>query len=974
MTNETPPFPAGLAQPAPLRQDRLAEPTPLGFGRALTPDPVDAAIERHRVAREGLERATKGIDAAMTASKEAEAEADAVFSAASDADGAAWADLIATRPADVPGAVRLLRYVSDSPASEVVEDPQDLLRQLRAAVEAAEAGGGRGGLVVGPHPMSATAAGLSKSLGALDGAAGMLGGLGGAVEPDPALAVVAEYRATWDALGVAIEAAGGVGVPEVPEAEAADSAAYARLRAVRPTTPAGFRALAETWAWRIQDERGTVEDGEPGSTASHAAASLIAGAGVCVPPKDEPDPVFAALAESRRLDAVWHTIRDSWTERTTEPRELERQRDVALAEFWKHWNETVLEMAPTTAAGCVSLARYVVEYLDREEVDLDDGHQVLRLIVKGLARGGPTPPDGGSEVPCVGAGYAWPSTFQGWQDEAARHPGLVPFPAHAPRILLSLDEAIQREAGRLFELAEAEVERSCSDLATNPDPTLWPRVEREMRREMRMDALALVAADLSDDDGAPDPVLALIERHRTAFAEWDRLSAVWNEMTSHDPGYAAAMAASQEPEKRQAAAFDALLSARPTTLAGAVALATYLVEIVRRSRIDAEPSDGERALGTVAAALYGIAPGGAFSGDAPVTMGAPPADAALLALGAEFMSAWVEEARAGTSEAYNAVSAVAVRIARAPAETVAGYGIKALVLARLHSEGSSPLVPEAVPARGPVYSVWRMLRQVQEGAARLAGVSVETPVADADTAGTLADRILATWAACAAAEEALDDDASESLLERRGALIHEAERLPATRQHLVAKALALAWIEYADHYEERLTRKDHATDGRLALDIHAIARVPADEHPDAALLAIEPELVALLAAREAVRRQERSAEATLTACAGPAPVRPERGAFASNSEHDEARRRFEVERDAWDRTWGRVSEHLGYRKLEEAYAEADLALLNRARSLAEMPARTLTGLLLKARWVQDGADEELKESLVADILAMGSGT
>ncbi|SDO51191.1 hypothetical protein SAMN05216360_1258 [Methylobacterium phyllostachyos] len=105
-----------------------------------------------------------------------------------------------------------------------------------------------------------------------------------------------------------------------------------------------------------------------------------------------------------------------------------------------------------------------------------------------------------------------------------------------------------------------------------------------------------------------DPVHGLIAEHRAAFAEWDRLSAVWNEMVPSDPGYAEAMAASNEPGKREAVAFDALFSARPTSLAGATALASYLVEIVERTRIDAHPGNGERALGTIAAALRGLEP------------------------------------------------------------------------------------------------------------------------------------------------------------------------------------------------------------------------------------------------------------------------------------------------------------------------------------------------------------------------------
>ena len=124
--------------------------------------------------------------------------------------------------------------------------------------------------------------------------------------------------------------------------------------------------------------------------------------------------------------------------------------------------------------------------------------------------------------------------------------------------------------------------------------------------------------------GTDGLVLSLIEEHRAAFAEWDRLSAVWNEMMPGVPGYAEAMAASEEPGSREVAAYDALFTARPTSLAGAAALASYLGEAVRRTRIDAEPSDGERALGAVAAALRRLTP----SATAPTETGIPVTAAA----------------------------------------------------------------------------------------------------------------------------------------------------------------------------------------------------------------------------------------------------------------------------------------------------------------------------------------------------------
>ena len=99
-----------------------------------------------------------------------------------------------------------------------------------------------------------------------------------AAKPDPAIAVAIVYRASWDALARVLNAE----VPDelVSAIDDAHGAAYERLRTVRPTTAAGHRALAECWALALEGERGD----EPGITlADHAADSLIAGAGACVP-------------------------------------------------------------------------------------------------------------------------------------------------------------------------------------------------------------------------------------------------------------------------------------------------------------------------------------------------------------------------------------------------------------------------------------------------------------------------------------------------------------------------------------------------------------------------------------------------------------------------------------------------------------------------------------------------------------------
>jgi hypothetical protein len=144
------------------------------------------------------------------------------------------------------------------------------------------------------------------------------------IEPDPALAVVTVFRASWTALGEALDAE----APDelVAELEDAQGAAYERLRAVRPTTPEGYRALAECWAMVLKGHRGD----EPGMMASdHAADSLIAGASACVPaqPVDWYDPPAGFMASPALEPFNFVLVADGIA------RELARLRGIAFAEL-----------------------------------------------------------------------------------------------------------------------------------------------------------------------------------------------------------------------------------------------------------------------------------------------------------------------------------------------------------------------------------------------------------------------------------------------------------------------------------------------------------------------------------------------------------------------------------------------------------------------------------------------------------------
>ena len=143
-------------------------------------------------------------------------------------------------------------------------------------------------------------------------------------EPDPALAVVTVFRASWNALGEVLDAE----APDdmVAELEDAQGTAYDRLRAVRPTTPEGYRAMAACWAMVLKGHRGD----DPGETVGdHAADSLIAGASACVPakPVDWYDPPLGFMASPALEPSNFIPVADGIA------RELARLRGAAWAEF-----------------------------------------------------------------------------------------------------------------------------------------------------------------------------------------------------------------------------------------------------------------------------------------------------------------------------------------------------------------------------------------------------------------------------------------------------------------------------------------------------------------------------------------------------------------------------------------------------------------------------------------------------------------
>jgi len=150
----------------------------------------------------------------------------------------------------------------------------------------------------------------------------------------------------------------------------------------------------------------------------------------------------------------------------------------------------------------------------------------------------------------------------------------------------------------------------------------------------------------------------------------------------------------------------------------------------------------------------------------------------------------------------------------------------------------------------------------------------------------------------------------------------------------------------------------------------AVAAAPA-AHPDAALLAMEPRIVALAAEVDTLLAPRTTAERTHFAAAGPVPEKP---AFVvDDGSYELALARFNDATKARAARLADARERLRVADEVIAHGEADGRLLAACRELAALPATTLDGLILKARMSEHdgGPDGDIAPSILEDLIALG---
>ncbi len=144
----------------------------------------------------------------------------------------------------------------------------------------------------------------------------------------------------------------------------------------------------------------------------------------------------------------------------------------------------------------------------------------------------------------------------------------------------------------------------------------------------------------------------------------------------------------------------------------------------------------------------------------------------------------------------------------------------------------------------------------------------------------------------------------------------------------------------------------------------APAAFAAEPHPDAALLALEPEIERLIEVAAGSEEEYCRLEKEWIARRGAAPEWGRRPDETPAS----AQIRYYNEFREWKAGHPAIKAELGLDEAERRYHEADDAVLNALGPVEETPAHTLEGLIFKARMVQ--YDQSLAGVIVKDLLAM----
>lgn len=351
-----------------------------------------------------------------------------------------------------------------------------------------------------------------------------------------------------------------------PEADARrDAAATALLSAPRAPASGPSPALATMVAeWQdllaqINDESVTDGQAEPlGQRHNELQLAICGFPAASVADLLAKVPVF----EDQMRDAVGGLAGD------VEPKDT--LPGAAWLGLFRDFERLAHAPAPLAAAE-VSLAHMVVDYFGSEDIDPRLNCDIaLRDRARAILAA-----QGSTEE-------------HDWDAWAAHHPGFMPIPANKPVCLAPLARAIPEEARRLLNLARVEFARREAAYVGFHNPAVWPRVATQLRREMRMDLLERVAADLPGgcDPAASDTaLLQAIETHDAAHKAFatkiraaDSIAVAEAGGDASDEAMAPAEAARDAANEVALQAWRDLFERRPGSLDGLLALLRHVEE------------------------------------------------------------------------------------------------------------------------------------------------------------------------------------------------------------------------------------------------------------------------------------------------------------------------------------------------------------------------------------------------------------
>lgn len=163
-----------------------------------------------------------------------------------------------------------------------------------------------------------------------------------------------------------------------------------------------------------------------------------------------------------------------------------------------------------------------------------------------------------------------------------------------------------------------------------------------------------------------------------------------------------------------------------------------------------------------------------------------------------------------------------------------------------------------------------------------------------------------------------------------------------------------------------------AAAGSLTLPAVLTPAAAAGPHPDTALLTLGARAAELIPVAVAAADRLSAADELVGKMTFPVPKKPrDIQFFVRDADYQEAIRRYEIDRVSYEARVADIEARVGLAALRDASDETDTAVWDALEDIAGTRATTLEGLAMKARLAALWRFDALRDSVLADLLAMG---